>query len=440
MPELPGSLRTIVSLLRPAFTTPSFNTFSWLIYGFIAQLGEGTVTGMWQAARLAGRLHHSRGHDFFSRARWSTDKVGLRLLEGVVALLVPAGAPLRLALDDTLFRRSGKKVWGSFLHHDPTAGGEHAVRQGNSWVVVGLLVELSFMHRPVCLPVIFRLYRPTRPDAIRPSRPELGRALVDLVCERFPTRRVEILADAAYATKSFCGLPARASITMRLRRDAALYAPAPPKSGTRGRPRVKGEKLAPLAELADAPGAAWQPHTLTRYGATHTVFVLAIDCLWYRVLAGEPVRVVLVREATTTHGFDVALLSTDHDTDAAQVVCRYAMRWAIEVAFQDAKQVIGVGQARNRSERAVMRTVPFGFFCQTLIIVWYSQGDTAVRDVERRRRNAPWYLQKKTPSFQDMLATCRRELIRTQYLNAPTPPLPAQEITPPLSPREDLAA
>ncbi len=148
MPELPGSLRAIVSLLRSAFTAPSFDTFSWLIYGFIAQVGERTVTGMWQAARLSGRLHHSRAHDFFSRARWSTDEVGLRLLEGVVALLVPAGAPLRLAVDDTLFRRSGKKVWGSFLHHDPTARGEHAVRLGNSWVVAGLLVDFRSCTAP----------------------------------------------------------------------------------------------------------------------------------------------------------------------------------------------------------------------------------------------------------------------------------------------------
>ncbi len=227
---------------------------------------------------------------------------------------------------------------------------------------------------------------------------------------------------------------------MRLRRDAALYGPTPPRSATRGRPRVKGEKLAHLMELADAPQAAWQTHTLTRYGATHTVRVLAIDCLWHRVLAGEAVRVVLVREGATARGFDIALVSTDTTANAAQVVCRYAMRWAIEVAFQDAKSVIGVGEARNRTERAVSRTVPFGFLCQTLVVAWYSQGDTAVRDVERRRRRAPWYLQKKTPSFQDMLATCRREPMREQYLNGPPPTPTAQENTPPLSPRADLAA
>jgi hypothetical protein len=33
-------------------------------------------------------------------------------------------------------------------------------------------------------------------------------------------------------------------------------------------------------------------------------------------------------------------------------------RWSIEVAIQDARQVLGAGQARNRTVRAVERTIP----------------------------------------------------------------------------------
>ena len=65
MPVLPSSLSSILSLLAPAFTVPTFETFQALVVGFVGRVGEHTVTGMWQAARLAGRVHHSRGHDFF---------------------------------------------------------------------------------------------------------------------------------------------------------------------------------------------------------------------------------------------------------------------------------------------------------------------------------------------------------------------------------------
>jgi hypothetical protein len=48
----------------------------------------------------------------FSNARWSGDALGLVLADLIVARLLPAGAALTIAVDDTLFKRSGKKVFG----------------------------------------------------------------------------------------------------------------------------------------------------------------------------------------------------------------------------------------------------------------------------------------------------------------------------------------
>ena len=122
MPVVPDSLAARLSLLRPTFTAPTFDTFRWLVMGFVSRVGERTVCGMWQAVRLAGVFPHSRAHGFFAGARWSPDELGLHLADLLVARLVPAGEPLRLALDDTLFHRTGRKVFGACLHHDPHAG------------------------------------------------------------------------------------------------------------------------------------------------------------------------------------------------------------------------------------------------------------------------------------------------------------------------------
>lgn len=54
MSVLPCSLSAMLSLLRPAFSVPSFQTCEALIASFIGRVGERTVCGMWQAARLAG--------------------------------------------------------------------------------------------------------------------------------------------------------------------------------------------------------------------------------------------------------------------------------------------------------------------------------------------------------------------------------------------------
>src|SRR5665811_2321527 len=105
MPALPSSLTAILSLLSSAFTAPTFQTFEALVAGLIGRVGEHTVTGMWQAARLAGRLHHSRAHDFCARARWSADELGLLLLDFLVARFVDPESPIRLAVDATVFGR-----------------------------------------------------------------------------------------------------------------------------------------------------------------------------------------------------------------------------------------------------------------------------------------------------------------------------------------------
>jgi hypothetical protein len=412
--EAPSSLASLLSLFRPCFSAPSFVSFSALTLGFLAHVGRHTVTGCLQAAGLAGIWHHARAHRFFSTARWSPDALGLILLDLVVAKLVPAGAPLLLAVDDTLLRRSGRKVSGSAWHYDAAAKTKRGQRSawGNNFVCLGLVVELPFLKRPLCLPLLFRLWRPKDP---RRTKPWLARELVELVAERHPGRRIEVVADAAYAAQALACLPESVTLTARLRRDAALFAQAPPRTGKRGRPRKKGERLPTLSELADDPRTEWQTLALSRYGVSAEVRVHAVRCLWYGVFAGQEVTVVLVREQKTTAGFDLALVSSNTEASALALVERYARRWAIEVCFQEAKQLAGVGEAQNRVERAVERTAPFGFLCLSLAIVWYALYGHAPADVAAHRARAPWYRTKAHPSVADMLVKLRRVVIAEQF-------------------------
>jgi len=141
---MPSSLAGMLSLLAPCFTQPTFQTFNALVVGFVGRIRDCTVTGMLQAAGLAGEWHHSRAHDFFARRRWDPDELGVQLLDFlVVTFLAPDGA-IRLAVDDTLFGRSGKRVWGAHYLHDGAQpeGSGRRTRWGNCWVVVVLVVPL----------------------------------------------------------------------------------------------------------------------------------------------------------------------------------------------------------------------------------------------------------------------------------------------------------
>src|SRR5579875_2058368 len=95
--HVPGSLGRLLSLLEPCFSQPAFQTFRALVVGFIARVGEHTVCGMWQAVRLAGRVHHLIAHDFFARRRWDPDRLGVMLLEFLVTVFVKPGTAITVA-------------------------------------------------------------------------------------------------------------------------------------------------------------------------------------------------------------------------------------------------------------------------------------------------------------------------------------------------------
>ena len=421
-PAVPSSLEELLAEFRGCYCAWTFPVFMALACGLVTQSARRTVCGMLVGAGLSQSWSHHRAHRFCSHAHWSMEEVSCVAARLVVRLLVPADAAVSVAIDDTLFHRRGPKVHAASWFHDGSAVGKAKVGYGNNWVILAIVVRLGFLDRPIALPVGFALVR-KHSDAS--SRLALARRLVEALSVALPGRTIHVVADSAYAGKVLRGLKGSVTWTTRLRSNASLYDLAPPRTGRRGRPRLKGNKLGSLAALATS--VAFAPTTLTRYGTTATVSTAVLRCLWYGVFGPQQVRVVFVRDRSKS-GYDIALVTTDLNATAAQVVERYAARWSIEVAIEDAKQLGGVGQARNRLERAVERTVPFGLVVNTLAICWYATAGHDGHDVEAVRALAPWYRQKAQPSVLDMLAKLRRVIIAAQFRRPDPAPVTPQEI------------
>jgi hypothetical protein len=77
----------------------------------------------------------------------------------IVDRLLPAETPIVAVIDDTLFRRWGRKVHHVFWTHDGAAQGQRKIGRGNRWVIAGIAVRLPFCSSPVCLPVLFQAIR-----------------------------------------------------------------------------------------------------------------------------------------------------------------------------------------------------------------------------------------------------------------------------------------
>lgn len=217
-------------------------------------------------------------------------------------------------------------------------------------------------------------------------------------------------ADAAYRSPVWRGLPAGMTFTTRLPVNAVLYGPAPPRTGRRGRPRAKGERLGTPAELAAAT-APWRTATIHRYGVAATVELAVIEYLWYGSLRATPVHVILIREPGSTSGYDIALVTTDVSATGEDIACRYANRWLIEQSIEDGKDLLGAGETQNRGEKAVQRSVLSTLLCQTILLLWYVHTGDAASDIAARHNRAPWYTRKASVSLDDMLIAFRRARI-----------------------------
>jgi hypothetical protein len=407
---IPPSLASLVQPLRSCFTAPSFAVFCALLVGHVAAVRRRTVCGMWIAAGLSRLAHHGRAHWFLARARWCPDALGVAVAKMIVGMFLPADAAVEVVVDDTLFRRHGRKVHAASWQHDGSAPGAHKFGFGNCWVIAGIVVWLPVLARPVCLPVLFRLWRPKA----QTSKVDHAVGLVVLLAAALDGRRVHVTGDAAYHGPACKTLPPQVSWACRLQRNAVLHDIAPKRrEGQRGRPRLKGARLGSPADLAAA--LTFKTTTIERYGHLDTISIAARTCLWYGAFGARQVRVVLVREPGTTTGHDLALVTTDLLTPPQLVVARYAARWSIEIMFADGKQVLGVGQARNRTPRAVERTVPFGLLTLSIVTLWYARHGHHPQDVNDRATQSPWYVSKTDPAFEDMIVKLRRTLIAYRF-------------------------
>jgi hypothetical protein len=424
VPDAPivASFVTLLQEFSACFTSPSMASFVTLMAGWVLDLRRHTVTETIRAAGAVGRKHISSYHRFFSRARWTTDEVGLTLAALIIDGLPPAGV-VRLVVDDTLGRHTGKRISGASMHRDPllSTGRRPFFHWGHVWVV--LAIELELFGKSWALPVLFRLHRSEKRCKAE-KKPygkltEQARELVELLVKRYPQRRFELIGDAAYTNASLIkARPSNLTLIGRGRLDAALYAPAPRRRpGQMGRSRVRGKRLASPAWWAARKKTRWQKLVVTVYGRTVTVRVWVIDALWYVAAGSEVVRLVVVRDFPG-HEKDDVFVCTDPKLSPRRIIESFSC--SLEVTFHEAKGKLGFEDPQNRTERAVERTAPLALVSYSLTVLWFVQFGQRTRAA--RLPTLPWYTHKAGTTFSDMLATLRRASWRERLFDPASSP------------------
>jgi hypothetical protein len=229
-----------------------------------------------------------------------------------------------------------------------------------------------------------------------------------------PQREIVAVADGGYSSLELLDRCRRLSkpITFitRLRLDAALYEPAPPRyPGQIGRPRLKGERLPNLSVIAEDSSTDWKPIMVVNwYGKQkRTIEIVSKTAVWYSTgLPAVPLRWVLIRDPQEEFQ-PQALLCTDLAAEPEQIISWFVRRWQMESTFQEVRQRLGFETQRHWSELAIRRTAPalLGLFSVITLLAHRHMANKG-EDIVRR---AAWY-DKSCPTFSDALALVRRQL------------------------------
>jgi hypothetical protein len=189
-----------------------------------------------------------------------------------------------------------------------------------------------------------------------------ARQLAELIAASYPDRTVHVVGGAAYVDERLRDLQDWITWTSRLKITSPRRERPPPRTDRSGRPRTRGARWGTPTDPAASTtvGERWRDTRIRRYGGTNAAQITELVYLWYGSSRRRTVRVILARDdkprtrARDDRSYGLPLVTTYLESTAEDLVARYASGWGIEQAFADARQIVGVGQARNRTRRAVV--------------------------------------------------------------------------------------
>ena len=385
MPCLPSRFAAVILAFAPLFFQRSWRHAEVLLTGAILAPGKRTVTSLLRIMGLAHERRFVNYHRVLNRAGWSARAASRVLLGLLLDVFVPTG-PIVLGIDDTIERRRGKCIAAKGIYRDPvrSSHGHFVKASGLRWLSLMLLAPIPWAKvtkvpsavadgkspeggRVWAMPFLTALAPSGRycQERGRPHKKltDWARQLVLQARRWLPDRQLVVVGDSGFAALELLAALSRRGVACitRLRLDAALYDPAPPRlPRTNGRPPTKGKRLATLSEVLTDPATPWRCVTVTGWygGGERGIEISTATAVWrHSGMPIVPIRWVLVRDPLGR--FDPqALLCTDPAQDPVQVLRWFVQRWQLEITFREVRDHLGVETQRQWSDKAIARTTP----------------------------------------------------------------------------------
>lgn len=387
--------------LAPACSSPQ----AWArarrhLLSHLVCFGRHTITGL---LRLQDRTQQDWTADyrFYAEDHFDEEQV-FGQVRSQIETLLPAPAPLVVAMDDSLLRKTGRKVRGVRYLRDPLSPPFHvnlvrglrvlqisaAVPEGSTGAA--RLIPVAFQQ--AALPVKPRKNAPARlQEAYEQERAKkninlVGRQRLAQLRQQMDEsgsaqRQLIVSLDGRFTNATVLGpVPGRTTLIGRVRKDSVFFHP-PQTQPARGRKRKYGPRCPTPEALLKDESVPWQKVAAYAAGKPHEFEVKTLGPVYTQMDKGQkPVRLVVVKpvryrltKTQTDRRQPAFLICTDPGLPLEQVLQYYLWRWDIEVNFRDEKTILGVGQAQVRSEAANQHAPALAVAAYSLLLLAATQ-------------------------------------------------------------------
>lgn len=416
MQAIPTEGSVIILRFSSLFSKKVFEHVKVLLLGALLTIGNHTVCAALRFMGLKDELRFHKYHRVLSRVKWSTLKASRLLLQLLLKCFGRQKEPLIFGLDETIERRRGAKIKAKGIYHDAVRSSHsHFVKcSGLRWMSMMMLCKVKWADRIWALPFLTALAPSERyceqHQKHHKTITEWARQMILQLRRWLPGKALVVVADSSYAALELLGaIRSHACLITRLRLDASLYDPAPlRKPGQMGRSQVKGARQPSLTQRLQGKDMRWKTIQIARWynEMDKKVKICSGVSIWYR--AGKPavpIRWVLIKDEQRDKK-PVALLSTDVNLAAEDIIQYFIRRWSMEVTFREVREHLGVESQRQWSDRAIASTTPSLMALFSIVALWAT---TLFKNRFVKLQPTAWY-KKEQPTFSDALAAVRTQI------------------------------
>lgn len=358
-----------------------------LAFGVINCVSRQTVAGLLTSC---GKLFEDWSADYrlFLADRMQVSAF-FDVIRGKLLSQLPAEQPVYAHMDDTLLRKTGKKVTGAAWRRDPLGPPFHTnFIWGQRFIQLSIslpenqgpspaqTIPVDFYHAPTAKkpkssddPAKWHAYKEKQKQA-KLSKQGVERISVlrdKLDKDGAKHRQLVVSVDGSYSNEAVLkALPPRTTIIGRIRKDTVLTN-LPDTTSTVGRKKVYGDQLPTPEEIRTSKEQPWISIRAYAAGKSHDFDVKVVKHIRWRKAGRQNLQLVVVRPLSyrlTKHSKllyrkPAYLICTDPTMPVEELLQAYLWRWGIEVNFREEKTTLGCGQAQVRSVSSVEKVPAF---------------------------------------------------------------------------------